>query len=221
VTLQTSEEYAVVKPQLFFSDEHKQEAAALQRGQPLTVKCRCDGKFMNVILKACVIEGGSPSSPSASIEPNSALSAAAPMAASASSAETPAPERALSEYHRKYNAALAKIGTNLQELGVARITRAEQSEDAAAKRQALVEGTADEIVGCEVWSSMATTTTPDKDDVCKQERGVMNSLPRKTRAAIQRQMVVVRMELGKGRYHAMTIATPRTSPYSERGYRLR
>jgi hypothetical protein len=198
VTLQTSEEYAVVKPQLFFSDEHKQEAAALQRGQPLTVKCRCDGKFMNVILKACVVER----SPSASIEPNSALSATAPTKASASSAETSAPGGALSEseYHKKYDGALAKIGTNLQELGAARLARAEESDERAAKQQALVEGTADKSVGCEVWSSMATTTTPDMDNVCKHERGVMNSLPRKTRVAIKRQLVVVRMALGEGRY---------------------
>jgi RNA polymerase subunit RPABC4/transcription elongation factor Spt4 len=66
VTLQTGNEYAFVKPQLYFSDEYKGETAALHKGDPLTAKCRCDGKFMNVLMKDCVIQA----SPSASGEAN-------------------------------------------------------------------------------------------------------------------------------------------------------
>jgi hypothetical protein len=122
-----------------------------------------------------------------------------PTAASATSAATPSPERP-NQTTIENDLRLAKIGTNLQKLGVAAIARGQRSDDPAVKLQALVESAADEIVGCEVWSSMASTTTPDMDDVCKQERSVMNSLPPETQAAIQRQMVVVRTELGEGRY---------------------
>ena len=125
--------------------------------------------------------------------------ALAPTAASATSAATPSPERP-NQTTIENDLRLAKIGTNLQKLGAAASARGQQSDDPAVKLQALVEGAADEIVGCEVWSSMASTTTPDMDDVCKQERGVMNSLPPETQAAIQRQLVVVRTELGEGRY---------------------
>jgi len=184
--MQTGEEYAIVKPRLFFSDQHKGEAAALRQGQPLTVKCRCDGKFMNVLLKDCVIE----TSPSASTEPNPALKAAASVPR-AEPSSTPAIENDLR---------LAKIGTNLQKLGVSTIARGQQSDDASVKQQALVEGAADEIVSCEVWSSMASATTLDMDDACKHERALVDNLPPETQAAIRRQMVTVRAELGKGRY---------------------
>jgi hypothetical protein len=146
VTLQTGEEFAIVKPQLFFSDQHKNEAAALHKGQPLTVKCRCEGKFMNVLLKDCVIV----TTPSASAEPNNAPQAAAP--SSVISAEPPSNPTIENDLR------LAEIGTNLQKLGVAATARGQQSDDASVKQRALVEGAADEIVGCEVWSSMASTT---------------------------------------------------------------
>lgn len=186
VTMQTGEEYAIVKPQLFFSDQHKDEAAALRKGESLTVKCRCDGKFMNVLLRDCVIE----TSPSASAVPNSALKVGASVTRGEQSSN-PAIEKDLR---------LAKIGTNLQKLGVSAITRGQHSDDASVKQQALVEGAADEIVGCEVWSSMASTTTPDMDDACKHEHALVDNLPPETQAAIQRQMVIVRTGLGKGRY---------------------
>jgi hypothetical protein len=66
VTLETGEEFSLVHPQLFFSDTHEAEVAELKKGDPLTVRCRCDGKFMNVHLTSCVIE----TSPSAPAEPN-------------------------------------------------------------------------------------------------------------------------------------------------------
>lgn len=57
VTLSSGEEMAILdKPQLFFSDAHEKEAANLSRGQPLLAKCRCEGKFGNILLKNCVIE---------------------------------------------------------------------------------------------------------------------------------------------------------------------
>lgn len=58
VTLQVGDPSipSITSPQLFFSDEQESETAALVRGQPLTAKCRCEGKFMNVLLKGCVIE---------------------------------------------------------------------------------------------------------------------------------------------------------------------
>ncbi len=43
-------------PQLFFSNEHENETAALVKGEPLRAKCLCEGKFMNILLKGCVIE---------------------------------------------------------------------------------------------------------------------------------------------------------------------
>ena len=42
--------------QCFFADSHTGEAANLRKGQTITVKGRCDGQFMNVLLKGCVIE---------------------------------------------------------------------------------------------------------------------------------------------------------------------
>lgn len=47
---------SITSPQLFFSNEHENEAAALVKGEPLRAKCRCDGKFMNILLKGCEIE---------------------------------------------------------------------------------------------------------------------------------------------------------------------
>jgi hypothetical protein len=41
--------------QCFFADKHASEAAQLRKGQSITVKGRCDGKMMNVLLKGCVI----------------------------------------------------------------------------------------------------------------------------------------------------------------------
>jgi hypothetical protein len=47
---------AIPSPQLYFSDEHEREAADFVKGEPLRAKCRCDGKFMNILLKGCVAE---------------------------------------------------------------------------------------------------------------------------------------------------------------------
>ena len=42
--------------QCFFAEGHANTAAQLQKGQQITVKGKCDGKLMNVLLKGCVIE---------------------------------------------------------------------------------------------------------------------------------------------------------------------
>jgi hypothetical protein len=95
---------------------------------------------------------------------------------------------------------LLDIGTHLQELGGAAGKRSQQSDDASVQEQSIVEGAADEMVGCEVWSSMAIVTTPEMDKVCKDERGIVNGLPAETQAAIERQMAVVRKDVAQGRY---------------------
>lgn len=42
--------------QCFFAEDHVNKAANLSKGQRITVKGKCDGKLMNVMLKGCVIE---------------------------------------------------------------------------------------------------------------------------------------------------------------------
>jgi hypothetical protein len=95
---------------------------------------------------------------------------------------------------------LLDIGTHLQELAGAAGKRSQHSDDASVQEQSIVEGAADEMVGCEVWSSMAIATTPEMDKVCKDERGIVNGLPAETQAAIERQMIVVRKDVAEGRY---------------------
>jgi hypothetical protein len=54
VTLKTNDLIGSV--QCFFSDKYAGEAAQLRKGQKITVKGRCDGKFMNVLVKGCVLQ---------------------------------------------------------------------------------------------------------------------------------------------------------------------
>lgn len=42
--------------QCFFAEDHVNMAAQLSKGQRITVKGKCEGKLMNVMLKGCVIE---------------------------------------------------------------------------------------------------------------------------------------------------------------------
>jgi len=42
--------------QCFFSEAHTSTAAQLQKGQKITVKGKCDGKMMNVILRGCSVQ---------------------------------------------------------------------------------------------------------------------------------------------------------------------
>ena len=90
---------------------------------------------------------------------------------------------------------LLDIGTHLQESGGAAAKRSQQSDDASVQEQSIVEGAADEMVGCEVWSSMAVATTPEMDKVCQDERGIVKGLPAETQTAIERQMAVVRKDV--------------------------
>lgn len=95
---------------------------------------------------------------------------------------------------------LLDVGTHLQELAGAAAKRSQQSDDASVQEQSIVEGAADEMVGCEVWSSMTIATTPEMDKVCKDERGIVKGLPAETQAAIERQMAVVHKDVAQGRY---------------------
>ena len=42
--------------QCFFAESHVGTASQLSKGQTITVKGKCDGKLMNVMLKGCIIE---------------------------------------------------------------------------------------------------------------------------------------------------------------------
>lgn len=53
VTLKTKS--SVFGIQAFFSDAHKSTVASMKKGQRLSVKCQCDGKMMNVLLKHCSV----------------------------------------------------------------------------------------------------------------------------------------------------------------------
>jgi len=54
VTLQGDEYFGDV--QCFFAEDHVSTASQLSKGQTVTVKGKCEGKLMNVMLKGCVIE---------------------------------------------------------------------------------------------------------------------------------------------------------------------
>jgi len=53
VVLSSQNEASITDAQLYFSDAHEKEAAALSKGEYFGAVCRCDGKFMNVLLKDC------------------------------------------------------------------------------------------------------------------------------------------------------------------------
>lgn len=44
----------IMSVQAFFADEHKSRLASMKKGESVRVKCRCDGKFGNVMLKGCL-----------------------------------------------------------------------------------------------------------------------------------------------------------------------
>jgi hypothetical protein len=45
----------VTSVQAFFTKVHTNAVASLSKGQTVTLKCRCDGKFGNVLLKNCLV----------------------------------------------------------------------------------------------------------------------------------------------------------------------
>lgn len=55
VILDAQNPESITDAQLYFSDAHEKEAAALYKGEYFGAVCRCDGKFMNVMLKDCEI----------------------------------------------------------------------------------------------------------------------------------------------------------------------
>jgi uncharacterized protein (DUF1330 family) len=54
VTLKGDEYIGYV--QCMFSKEYAGRAASLRKGQTVTIKGKCDGKLMNVILRGCVLD---------------------------------------------------------------------------------------------------------------------------------------------------------------------
>ena len=54
VTLKGSEFIGSV--QCFFGENHVNEAARLSKGMKITVKGKCDGKMMNILLRGCSIQ---------------------------------------------------------------------------------------------------------------------------------------------------------------------
>lgn len=54
VTLKTGEMFGSI--QCFFADSHVNEAASLAKGQTITIKGKCSGKMMNVLLNGCSIQ---------------------------------------------------------------------------------------------------------------------------------------------------------------------
>jgi hypothetical protein len=55
VVLDSRNPESITDAQLYFSDAHEKEAASLSKGDYFGAVCRCDGKFMNVILKDCEV----------------------------------------------------------------------------------------------------------------------------------------------------------------------
>jgi len=49
-------EYSIGSIQCFFSKAHTDQAATLKKGQKLTVKGKCTGKMMNVLMRGCIIQ---------------------------------------------------------------------------------------------------------------------------------------------------------------------
>jgi len=55
VSLSSGKQYSITNVQCMFGDEHKNALSRLNKGQKVTIKGRCDGKFGNVLLKDCVL----------------------------------------------------------------------------------------------------------------------------------------------------------------------
>lgn len=53
VTLEGGGRFEIMSVQCYFSDKYKSEAARLSKGQMITVRGRCEGKFGNVQIKKC------------------------------------------------------------------------------------------------------------------------------------------------------------------------
>lgn len=53
VAIRGSNEYSIFRVQAFFDDSYASRLAGLSKGLTLTVTCRCEGKFVNVLLKDC------------------------------------------------------------------------------------------------------------------------------------------------------------------------
>ena len=47
--------HLVTSIQAFFTKTHTNAVASLSKGQTVTLKCKCDGKFGNVLLKNCLV----------------------------------------------------------------------------------------------------------------------------------------------------------------------
>jgi hypothetical protein len=54
ITLKGDEYFGDV--QCFFAEDHTKTASKLSKGQRITVKGKCEGKMMNILLKGCIIE---------------------------------------------------------------------------------------------------------------------------------------------------------------------
>jgi len=55
VTLETTDD-SFGGVQCMFADEHKSHVASAAKGQQVTIRGRCDGKLMNVLLRGCRFE---------------------------------------------------------------------------------------------------------------------------------------------------------------------
>lgn len=56
IVLRTGERFADAGVQAYFEAGAEEPLARLGRGQAVVVRCRCDGKFDNVMLRACRLE---------------------------------------------------------------------------------------------------------------------------------------------------------------------
>ncbi|MDC0719109.1 OB-fold protein [Nannocystis bainbridge] len=56
VALSTGGKFDILGVQAFFDDASLPKLANLSKGQDVTVACRCDGKFGNVMLKECTLK---------------------------------------------------------------------------------------------------------------------------------------------------------------------
>jgi hypothetical protein len=55
VSLDSGQEFGITNVQCFFDDSEGKYLASLSKGRSLTVTCKCDGKFGNVLLRECEI----------------------------------------------------------------------------------------------------------------------------------------------------------------------
>lgn len=56
VSLSGGDPYQIIGlVQCFFAASHQSELARMQKGMMVTVKCKCDGKFGNILMKGCAM----------------------------------------------------------------------------------------------------------------------------------------------------------------------